>query len=216
MDLNSYYQDIVRRVFSNAQIIIDRFHIIAMLTRAFNQYRAQVMKRFEKNSRQYRMLKFGWCLYLTAQDKLSDKREYYDRHLRQRVTSNERVDLGIQLDERLAADYYAIQDIMQSLKNRNLDKLAISIYSSKRLSSQMTVAINTLKQNLEYVLNASRFNYSNGSIEGNNRMIKQIERTAFGFHNLNILYIVFTIEKWHKKARPVGLAQICFYQQDLT
>lgn len=187
MDLNSYYQDIVRRVFPNAQIIIDRFHIIAMLTRAFNQYRAQVMKRFEKNSRQYRLLKFGWRLYLTAQDKLSDKREYYDRHLRQRVTSNERVDLGIQLDERLAADYYAMQDIMQSLKNRNLDQLAISIYSAKRLSPQMTVVINTLKQNLEYVLNASRFNYSNGAIEGTNRMIKQIERTAFGFHNFNHL-----------------------------
>lgn len=187
MDLNSYYQDIVRRVFPNAQIIIDRFHIIAMLTRAFNQYRAQVMKSFKKSSRQYRLLKFNWRLYLMAQNKLSNKREYYDRHLRQRVTSDERVDLGIQLDTRLAADYAVMQDIMQSLKNRDLDQLAISIYSAERLSPQMTVVINTLKHNLEYVLNASRFNYSNGAIEGTNRMIKQIERTAFGFHNFDHL-----------------------------
>lgn len=187
MDLNSYYQDIVIRVFPNAQIIIDRFHIIAMLTKAFNQYRAQVMKRFDKNSRQYRLLKFSWRLYLTAQDKLSYKHEYYDRHLRQRVTSNERVGLGLQLDAPLAADYYAMQDIMQSLKNRDLDQLAISIYSAKRLSPQMTAVINTLKQNLEYVLNASCFNYSNGAIEGTNRMIKQIERTAFGFHKFDHL-----------------------------
>ena len=55
MDLNSYYQEIVIRLFPNAQIIIDRFHIVAMLTRAFNQYRTQVMKRFEKTSRNYRL-----------------------------------------------------------------------------------------------------------------------------------------------------------------
>lgn len=48
MDLNSYYQTIVGQAFPNAQIIIDRFHIIAMLTRAFNQYRTQVMKQFKK------------------------------------------------------------------------------------------------------------------------------------------------------------------------
>lgn len=76
---------------------------------------------------------------------------------------------------------------MLSLKNRDLDKLAISIYSAERLSSPMTVVINTLKHNLEYVLNTSRFNYSNGAIEGTNRMIKQIKRTAFVFHSFDHL-----------------------------
>ncbi|WP_143435570.1 transposase, partial [Lactobacillus helveticus] len=36
MDLNFYYQDIVRACFPNAQIVIDRFHMIQMLTRSFN------------------------------------------------------------------------------------------------------------------------------------------------------------------------------------
>lgn len=201
MDLNSYYQDIVRRVFPKAQIIIDRFHIIAMLTRAFNQYRAHVMKCFNKNSRQYRLLKFKWRLYLTAQSKLSNVHEYYDRHLRQRVTSDERVDLGLQLDSQLAADYHTMQDIMQSLKNRDLDQLVISLYSAERLSPQMSTVIHTLKQNLEYVLNASRFNYSNGAIEGTNRMIKQIERTAFGFHNFNhLVYRIYYRQMAQKKS----------------
>ncbi|MCI1287913.1 MAG: transposase, partial [[Lactobacillus] timonensis] len=48
-----------------------------------------------------------------------------------------------------------------------------------------------LKANLEYVLNAAQFNFSNGPLEGLNRMIKQIERTAFGFRNFN--YLVYRI-----------------------
>ncbi|MDY5628382.1 transposase [Limosilactobacillus coleohominis] len=115
MDLNSYYKEIARRLFPNAQIIIDRFHIVAILTRAFNQYRAQVMKRFEKTSRNYRLLKFSWRLYLVSEKKLSNVNAYYDRHIRQQVTSNERVDLGLLVDERLMADYNVMQSIMTTV-----------------------------------------------------------------------------------------------------
>ncbi|EGF34540.1 transposase [Lactobacillus helveticus MTCC 5463] len=38
MDLNFYYQDIVIACFPNAQIVIDRFHMIQMLTRDSNAY----------------------------------------------------------------------------------------------------------------------------------------------------------------------------------
>lgn len=48
MDLNFYYQDIVRACFPNAQIIIDRFHMVQMLTRSLNSLRVAVMKKFKK------------------------------------------------------------------------------------------------------------------------------------------------------------------------
>lgn len=187
MDLNSYYQDIARRLFPRAEIIIDRFHVIAMMTRAFNQYRAQVMKQFPKNSRQYRLLKFSWQLYLKSAQNLSYEHEYYDRHLRQKVTSGERVDLGLALDDRLQADYQVLHNVMKNLQEQNLDQLAESLYPGTELSPQMTAVIHTLRHNIMSVLNASRFRYSNGTIEGINRMIKQIQRTAFGFRNYDHL-----------------------------
>ena len=70
MDLNFYYQDIVRACFPNAQIVIDRFHMIQMLTRSFNSLRVQVMKTFDKRSRQYQLLKSPWKLYLKKFDEL--------------------------------------------------------------------------------------------------------------------------------------------------
>lgn len=200
MDLNSYYQEIARRLFPNAQIIIDRFHIISMLTRAFNQYRTQVMKRYDKASHNYRLLKFSWRLYLMSQDRLSDQHEYYDRHLRQRVTSSERVDLGLRLDPQLMADYNVMQDIMMNLSQHNLDGLAIALYPAERLSPQMSVVIRTLHHNLEYVLNAAQFKYNNGTIEGTNRMIKQIQRTAFGFRNFDhLVYRIYYRQMAQKK-----------------
>ena len=192
VDLNSYYQDIARRLFPHAEIIIDRFHIIAMMTRAFNQYRAQAMKQFPKTSRQYRLLKFSWQLYLKSATNLSYEHEYYDRHLRQKVTSGERVDLGLAINDRLRADYQFLQNVMQNLKQRNLDQLTESLYPGTKLSPQMTAVLHTLRHNLMYVLNASRFDYSNGTIEGINRMIKQIQRTAFGFRNYN--HLVYRIQ----------------------
>lgn len=57
MDLNFYYQDIVRACFPNAQIIIDPFHMVHMLTRSLNSLRVITMKKFNKGTREYSLLK---------------------------------------------------------------------------------------------------------------------------------------------------------------
>ena len=97
-DLNSYYQGLVRRYFPNAKLVVDRFHIVSMLTRAFNQVRVAVMKQFDPNTREYRALKNSWRLYLLKSTSLNYTKEYYDRHLRQKVTMAERVGIGLDLD----------------------------------------------------------------------------------------------------------------------
>lgn len=38
MDLNCYYPIVARELFPNAQIVIDRFHMVQMLTRSFKAY----------------------------------------------------------------------------------------------------------------------------------------------------------------------------------
>ena len=43
---------------------IDRFHMVQMLTRSFNIFRIQIMKQFNKSSREYKLLKSPWKLYL--------------------------------------------------------------------------------------------------------------------------------------------------------
>lgn len=106
----------------------------------------------------------------------------------------------MRLDHQLMADYNVMQGIMSRLAERDMDGLVTMLYPAERLSPQMTIVIKTLRQNLEYVLNASRFNYSNGTIEGTNRMIKQIQRTAFGFRNFNhLVYRIYYRQMAQKK-----------------
>lgn len=78
MDLNFYYQDIVRACFPNAKIVIDRFHMVQMLTRSFNSLRVQTMKKFDKRSREYQLLKSPWKLYLKKFDELEKVHPRYN------------------------------------------------------------------------------------------------------------------------------------------
>ena len=48
---------LARRLFPNAEIIIDRFHIIQHLGRAFLKTRIAIMNQFDKKSLPYRALK---------------------------------------------------------------------------------------------------------------------------------------------------------------
>ena len=53
MDMSGAYMPLVRRLFLNAQIIIDCFHIIQQLDRAFLKTRIAIMNQFNKNSLPY-------------------------------------------------------------------------------------------------------------------------------------------------------------------
>ena len=48
MDLNYYYDIMAKELFPNAQVILDRFHIVQMLNRSFNSCRIQEMKKHKK------------------------------------------------------------------------------------------------------------------------------------------------------------------------
>lgn len=200
VDLNSYYQDIAKLMFPNAKIVIDRFHIIAMMTRAFNQSRVQTMKKYNEQSAEYRTLKFSWRLYLKSAENLDEKQLFYDRHLRKQLTQLERVEEGLAVNPELKASYESMQNIMKSLKDHDKDGIVDYLYNTQNLSRQMKEIFRTFKKNLEVILNASETEYSNGPVEGMNRMIKQIQRTAFGFRNYH--HMISRIKLRQMKTKP--------------
>ena len=50
VDMNAAFFTLVKELFPNAKVIIDRFHIIQLLTRSLNQTRVQLMKRFNTSN----------------------------------------------------------------------------------------------------------------------------------------------------------------------
>lgn len=155
MDLNFYYQGIVRACFLNAKIVIDRFHMVQMLTRSFNSLRVKVMKQFKKNTRSYQLLKAPWKLYLKNHDK-------------------------------------------QALKEL--------INSKEPVGELMHKTLITFRKNGQAILNGTTSIYSNGCLEGFNRKIKQIERTAYGYSNyINLLTRIRLEENKVKEKEPSNL-----------
>ncbi len=51
IDMYEPYMTLIKEVFPNAQIIIDRFHIVQALNRALNMSRVKLMNTFKRSNR---------------------------------------------------------------------------------------------------------------------------------------------------------------------
>ena len=73
IDMNSGYKCLIRELFPNAKIIIDRFHIVQLVNRAFNKYRISYMNSIkDKDKDLYRQLKYYWKNLLMKYDELDN------------------------------------------------------------------------------------------------------------------------------------------------
>lgn len=114
------------------------------------------------------------------------------------LTQEQIVADGLSLNNELENTYNLMQDISKALKDRYIKKLWSLIQSKDHVDNMMHTTLNTFKRNLHDILNAAKFDESNGCLEGTNRKIKQIERTAYGYTNFN--HLVTRIELEEKDA----------------
>ena len=95
----------------------------------------------------------------------------------------ERVGIGLGLDPQLAAGYELLQGAMNALEEHDVDQLMDLLFTKWDVPAPFQTVLKTLRKNSEGVYNATVLPYSNGRVEGINRMIKLIQRTAYGFTN---------------------------------
>lgn len=200
------HQDIVRACFPNAQIVIDRFHMVQMLTRSLNSLRVATMKKFDKGSREYALLKSPWKLYLKKFDDLEKLHPTYNWHYKDSLTQEQIVMEGISCSELLTNSYNLLQDFFTALNKHDTKAMKEIIYSKEKVGSMMHKTLLTFRHNLKAVLNGAVLPYSNGCLEGFNRKIKQIERTAYGYSNfINLLTRIRLEENKVKEKGPSNL-----------
>ena len=195
MDLNYYYDIMAKELFPNAQVILDRFHIVQMLNRSFNSCRIQEMKKHKKGAKEYNLLKYYWKLYLKPFEDLEKVKPYHQPRLKDTLTQEQVVADGLRLSPELENTYNLMQDISKALRDRDTDKLKDLIKSKDHVGNMMHTTLNTFKRNLHDILNAAKFDESNGCLEGTNRKIKQIERTAYGYANFTHLITRIQLEE---------------------
>ncbi len=134
MDFNSQYQPAIRTLFLHAKLVADSFHLVQMALRSLNQTRVQLMKRFNPQSREYRVLKYYWRLYLKDYDGLEKRKSQWFVYIKNRMTQEQLVVAGLNLDQQFRQTYQASQKYyLPAIALKSMGYLSIAIPSTASL-----------------------------------------------------------------------------------
>ena len=177
-DFYSGYISLAKSLFKNANISIDRFHIVIQVYNALNNTR---IKLCNKNNPNYRKLKEYWKLIVKNEKDLSSERKY-SKFFKRLISQKEIVQYLVNTNKTLSATYECYQGIINSLKEKDFNKFkSIITHKSKNLSEKMNQALNLFNKNIKYIENSFKYDINNGIIEGTNNLIKCLKRIAFGY-----------------------------------
>lgn len=201
MDMNASYHVVTRALFPNACVSIDRFHIVQQLTRAFNKQRIQTMNQLKKNNpkamKDYRKLKKYWRTILKKETKINyTSLRQFPLFQRKYVTESDVLDYLLSIDKHLRESYEVYQELLAALETKDftaffelIDTLPVS------LDKGFKKAILSLNKYKKGIINALKYPYSNGKLEGKNNLIKVIKRIAFGFRTFRHLRMRVLIQQ---------------------
>ena len=181
IDMYSPYVSLIQKMFPNAQIIIDTFHLVQLISRSLNKTRIRAMK---SNKSAYNKMKRYWKLILKDRNQLD-----YSKWKRYTCFSNLMTEIDVVnyiLDQsiELKTTYYKYQELLQSIREKNYDDFIYAIDNViNSVSDYMKTSIKTLTEFKDNIYNTFNNNYHNGFIEGNNNFIKVLKRIAFGFRS---------------------------------
>ena len=183
MDMYTPYISLVNSIFPNAKIVIDKFHIVNLVNRAFNQTRISIMNSIQDDSLK-RKFKLFWKSLLKYYPDLCQV-NYYCQSFKRKLSSKDKVDYLLEKSPELEANFNVYQDIIQAIRDNNFKRFESIVKkylaNKEKISKKMIIALRTLKKYMKYIENMFESNITNGVIEGLNNKIKSIKRTAFGY-----------------------------------
>ena len=185
MDMFSPYYDIARKLFPNAKIVLDRFHIVQHLSRAMNRVRIQIMNQFDRKSHEYKALKRYWKLIQQDSRKLSDKR-FYRPTFRSHLTNKEVLEKLLSYSQELRQHYNLYQLLLFHFQEKQTEHFFSLIEETiSSVNPIFQTVFKTFSKDKDKIMNALELPYSNAKIEATNNIIKVIKRNAFGFRNFD-------------------------------
>ena len=185
MDMFSPYYDIARKLFPNAKIVLDRFHIVQHFSRAMNRVRIQIMNQFDRRLHEYKALKRYWKLIQQDSRKLSDKR-FYRPTFRSHLTNKEVLEKLLSYSQELKQHYNLYQLLLFHFQEKQTDHFFSLIDETiSSVNPIFQTVFKTFLKDKDKIMNALELPYSNAKLEATNNLIKVIKRNAFGFRNFD-------------------------------
>ena len=175
IDMYVPYISLIKAMFPNALIVIDKFHLIELISRSLNKARIKTMK---KNKDNYNKLKRYWKNILKSRFELNCSTWKKYPCFNDLTTEQDIVDYLVSLDSELEETYRVYQDLLYAFQNNNFNVLDVTLNKKfNNLSEYMKTSIKTIKGYTEYIKNTFNTGYHNGYAEGNNNFIKGLKRS---------------------------------------
>ena len=179
IDMYTPYISLIKTMFPNALIVIDKFHLVELISRALNKTRIKLMKKDKDN---YNKLKRYWRNILKSRFELNSSSWKKYPCFKNLTTEQDIVDYLVSLDNEFEDTYQIYQDLLYAFQNNDIKVLEATLNTKvNNLSEYMKTSIKTLKGYVGYIKNTFTTGYHNGYVEGNNNFIKVLKRIAFGF-----------------------------------
>lgn len=211
LDMYAPYLSLIKQCFPNAQLIIDRFHVVQHVNRALNRFRVEIMNGLRYSQpRDYRKLKKQWKLILKNSWTLDFERFFTHRLYDGLMSEKMMADYLVSLDPQFQWVYDLINDLKYSLSEGNFDRFRYHLTRSRERSVKRYIrtVFQTLENYLEPIRNAFVYTLSNGHLEGINNKIKTMKRSGYGYRNFynlraRILISFKLTEDADKRIRPL-------------
>ena len=220
IDMNAGYVNVIKEMFPQAKIIIDRFHLVQLINRSMNKCRVRIMNTFNTSNgedlKKYRRLKRYWKLLLKKESELSHTDYKFYPMFGQRLEVNIVREM-LNYDTELKANYELYQEILRAMTNSDFNTLENILHrrSTTLISSYMKTSLKTLRKHLPYIKNSFIYPYNNGRIEGINNKIKVLNRVAYGYRSFTnfkdriMLHFKFkpvqtNLKAVHKETHPIA------------
>ena len=183
-DMYRPYIDLAKKVFPNANIVVDKFHIVQLLTRELNKLRINEMKKLNTRSKEYKILKRYWKIPLTKNWELNSIYFYKNRHFKNMTSSVGILDYMLGKFPNLKEAYDFYQNFLFSISNNDVAMLEDILNTrTDKIPMCFRKSIKTLKKLRKYVVNSLKYDYTNAIVEGKNNKIKVIKRVSYGYRS---------------------------------
>lgn len=164
VDMWGGFPKMIKEVFPNAKIVVDRFHVMKAVNDNLNKLRKQI-----KLNTKVRGAK--WLLLKNKKDLKEDEMQRLEIVLRQ----SKRLRKAYELKEEF-------REIYEEIQEREIGKQKIANWLCEA-QSIYSDAVKTIQNHLDTICNYFLNRTTNGVMEGINNRLKLIKRQAYGFIN---------------------------------
>lgn len=206
IDLYETYRQVQKLYFPKAKLICDSFHVVRNINEILKKERIKTMKRYDKDSQEYYLLKKFSYLLMKDSSKIEDNKPRYNKKLKRYINQPQLLELILNIDKNLKEAYelkesYLIfnsastyEDARNNLSEIIGEYASCNIEGYRQFSSTLIDWFDEIVNSF-IIYNGKRI--SNGRIEGTNSRIKTILKNANGFRNFSRMRnrIMYSINK---------------------